>query len=211
MKSKSSCLFPLLLFVVWWSTGCASKQAYVIARLDPQYSPTSSNKLALARQNQPRSEEQELSRALVAELERQGFQIVPQAEADYTLACWIENDWRTQKTIVRTVEPGLVLRGGVPTQMPLAPGSPTQFYHHQLHHHQVARVVDEQVPAQGIRLRLYPRESPQAGRFQPAWDGYIDGGSKISLKRQPILLKTLLGYFGRDFNGRATLLMPATE
>jgi hypothetical protein len=194
-------------------TGCVSKQAYVIARLDPQYSPTSSSRIALVHQNQPRPEDQDLGRALVAELERQGFQIVPQEAADYTLACWIENDWRTRKTIVQTSEPGLGLRGETLTHMPPAayssPGG--SFTHYHATPYQTTRVVDEQVPAQGIRLRLYPRANSRAASLQPAWDGYIDGGPKVSAERQPILLKTLLSYFGRDFTGPAPLLDDVTE
>jgi hypothetical protein len=67
------------------------------------------------------------------------------------------------------------------------------------------------VPAQGIRLRLYPRANSRAASLQPAWDGYIDGGPKVSAERQPILLKTLLSYFGRDFTGSAPLLHDVTE
>jgi len=58
---------------------------------------------------------------------------------------------------------------------------------------------------QGIRLRLYPSQGLRAGRFETAWEGYIEAGLKLREDRQPLLLKTLFGYFGRDFSGSAKL------
>ncbi len=208
VKANLIQLFPLVILVALMLTGCASKSAYVIARRDSQYTHASTDKIALANQNQAGPEEQELARALVAELERQGFRIVPQNDADYTLTVTIEDDWRTRKTIVRNVEPALGL--GVPgpqtaSGMPVAETPGIYHRHNTPYQYQTARVVDEQVPAQGIRLRLYSRASIRAGRLQTAWDGYIDGGPRVSPEQQPVLLRTLLAQFGRDFSGRVPL------
>ena len=218
MNPKCGRVLSLLFLTTFWFTGCASRKAYVIARLDPQFSTASFNKISLAQQNQPLPDEQELGRALIAELERLGLQIVPQDAAEYTLACGIENNWRTRKIIVHAVEaiePGLVRSGGIITPMPYSPIYVSPGGWHGPYYHtapfQMTRVVDEQIPAQGIRLRMYSRHSINAGRFQAVWDGYIDGGSKVTRRRQPILLKTLLGYFGKDYSGRVALLDPATE
>jgi hypothetical protein len=67
-------------------------------------------------------------------------------------------------------------------------------------------MVEDPVAVQGIRLQLFSRPRAPAGRPETAWEGYIDAGFKVSPEREPVLLKTLLTFFGKDYNGRARLV-----
>jgi hypothetical protein len=204
-------LFPWLM-VVALAPGCASHKAYVLARRDASFSPTPATRIAMVDHLKPRPEDQELSVALMAELKRQGFHLVPQGEAEYTLSYWIEENWRQRKVLVKTYDPvgldpgfnssaiprsqleyGMAVSGGTIYPSP-RDGRVTETW------------VDDPVAVQGIRLQLYSRESARAGRLQTAWEGYIDAGFKVSPEREPILLRTLLTYFGKDYAGRARLV-----
>lgn len=54
---------------------------------------------------QPRPEDESLKRCVAAELERSGFQIVPQAEADFILFCTVEDDWHNHKHLTYSPPP----------------------------------------------------------------------------------------------------------
>ncbi len=187
------------------TTGCASHKAYVLARRDPQYSSSPTNRIALANHLKPRPQEEALGIALTAELKQQGFRLVPQEEADYTLAYWIEDNWYLRSIPKRTYEPGVS-----PASAPLAPlprGAAANYPYPLDRPYRVTETeVDDSVPVQGIRLQLYYRPSGRTGRPQTVWEGYIDAGFKVSPGREPALLKTLLTFFGKDHAGRARLV-----
>ncbi len=193
-------LFPLLMALAMTS-GCASHKAYVLARRDPQYSPSPTNRIALANHLKPRPQEEALCITLTAELHQQGFHLVPQEEADYTLAYWIEDNWYLREIPVRTYKPG-----GSPAPLaPLPPGA-AAFYSPLYRPKVTETMVDDSVPVQGIRLQLYYRPSGRTGRPQTVWEGYIEAGFKVSPGREPALLKTLLTFFGKDYAGRSRLV-----
>ena len=197
-------LFPLLM-VLAMTAGCASHKAYVVARRDPQYSPNPTNRIALANHLKPRPEEEALCVSLTTELKQQGFHLVPQEEADYTLAYWIEDNWYLREIPKRTYDPGV---SPVSTPMQPFPAGPAGIYSDPFNRsYRVTETeVDDSVPVQGIRLQLYYRPTGRTGRPQTVWEGYIDAGFKVSPEREPALLKTLLTFFGKDYAGRTRLV-----
>lgn len=208
---KLGFLFSLLV-VVTISTGCASHTAYVLARRDASYSPNPTNKIAIVNHLHSRPEDQELSVALMAELKKQGFRLVPQEEADYTLSYWIEDNWRERKVPVQRYDPT-----GYDPRFGSGPISPSQahyaqavsggvIYQSQMPGTVTETLVDDPVAVQGIRLQLYSRASAPGGRPCSAWEGYIAAGFKVTPRREPLLLRTLLTYFGKDYAGRARLV-----
>ena len=71
---------------------------------------------------------------------------------------------------------------------------------------QTAIVETEYIhPDQGIRLYLYVNPKTHPGGLQIAWQGCIEAGETVSPDREPLLIKTLLGYFGQDYTGRIEL------
>ena len=76
-------LLPLLVILL---AGCASKHPTIGAWRSTGFSPARTDKIALTLRPNPGAEDEELGRLLTAEFQRQGFNLVPQAEADYTLA-----------------------------------------------------------------------------------------------------------------------------
>jgi len=198
--------------VLAMTAGCASHKAYVLARRDASFSPTLAARIAMVNQLKPRPEDQELAVALTAELKRQGFHLVPQEEAEYTLSYWIEENWHQRKIPVKTYDP--LGRDPNFTSSPLPPSSLEYgmavsggpVYPSPKDGRVTVILVDDPVAVQGIRLQLYSRESARAGRLQTAWEGYIDAGFKVAPEREPILLRTLLTYFGKDYTGRARLV-----
>ena len=142
---------------------------------------------------------------MIAELKQQGFRFVSQEEADYTLAYWIEDNWYLRTIPKRTYEPGVS-----PASTPLAtlPRGAAANYAYPLDRpYRVTETeVDDSVPVQGIRLQLYYRPTGRTARPQTVWEGYIDAGFKVSPGQEPVLLKTLLTFFGKDHAGRARLV-----
>jgi len=205
-------LFPSLLVIAVVSMGCASHKAYVLARRDGSYSPSPASKIAIVNNLKPRPEDQTLCVALMAELKQQGFRIVSQEEAEFTLSYWIEDNWHERKVPVRTYDsPGYDPRfspGPMPSSQLYAGGTPPGAiaYQSPTAGRVTETMVDDPVAVQGIRLKLHSRDSARAGRLETAWEGYIDGGFKVVPEREPILLRTLLTYFGKDYTGRARLV-----
>lgn len=195
----------LWLALLGLGNGCASHTTLVIARCDARFNLSAPHKIALAPHAQPRASELALQRALVAALQERGMAIVPPAEAEFTLTYWLDDSWKTGKKVVYyydgdwsdthpMAQPGAVFMGS----------QGNLFYEDQRPIRQ--RVVDSPYYIQGIRLKLYPKTGPGAGQFQAAWEGYIEGGARVSRRREPVLLRTLLNYYGKDFNGRAPLV-----
>ena len=210
-------LIPLTIAVsaILLTPGCSSRSAYVVARHDVRYPLSLTNKIAIAEHAHPRPEEQSLRTVLMAELRERGFNVVPSTEAEYTLTYWIDVSWRRGKIVVSNREgtwsdPYSGPRGYSAPYAPPPFGPRAGSYYTPVP--SVPEVVDVPWETQGIRLKVFPQESMRAGNLQTAWDGYIEGGDEVSEKREPVLVRTLLSYFGTEFIGRAKLVgSPATN
>ena len=186
-------------------TGCSSR-AYVIARQNVQYPLSVANKIAIADHAHPAPEEQSLRSALNGELRQKGFNVVPPSEAEYTLTYWIDVSWKRGKIVVpnqdstwtdrHLVTPGRN-DGSLPPRI-----TPATFSDSPLG---IQHVVEVPWETKGIRLKVFPQASMRAGNMQTAWDGYIEVGDDVSEAREPLLVRTLLNYFGTDFVGKAKL------
>ena len=181
--------------------GCASHSTLVVARCGPQPLPATARKVAFMKSAQPRPEDETLKHAVVAELESRGFQIVPQVEADLTLNCAVEDSWRNYSA---PASPPTVFQSA-PPPMVVTPGSAVYVERWRLDPLSAPADTEEHIATQGIRLLFYRSESLSEGRFETAWEGYIEAGLRLRENREPLLLKTLFGYFGRDYSGRAKL------
>ena len=140
------------------------------------------------------------------ELRQQGFHVVTSGEAEYTLTYWIDESWKRGKIVVSDREGTWANPRDADTRLPSLPpffGPPRPYYERSLGMQHVLEVPYE---TKGIRLKLFHQASMRAGQMQTAWDGYIEGGDRVSEKREPVLVRTLLNYFGRDFVGEAKLI-----
>jgi hypothetical protein len=57
----------------------------------------------------------------------------------------------------------------------------------------------------GIRLFLYSNPKTHPGGFRIVWQGYIAAGPTTSAADETALLKTLLGYLGKEQHGSVNL------
>lgn len=188
--------------------GCAAKRAYVCARTNPRHHPDSTHTYAIASHSIPRPDDELLRQFLEAELRSRGFRIVSQAQADYTFAFWFDDAWLPAKRLVYgdgspysppppTVHaPFSTPPSGGTVIMRVQPRNPADYMPH---------VVDDPYPVHGIRLKLYPGGSSSTNQLQTIWDGYIDAGSRLPAKLQPVLIQRLLDYFGKEFVGKIKL------
>ena len=200
---KAHCLLLSLLTIVL--AGCASNHPTMGAWRGAGFSPARSDKIALTLRPNPSAEDAEVGRILTAELEREGFNLVPLAEADYTLAYAVEDD-STETYLPRrdfTISPppqtsNVIMASGIPGPPGLTPVTP-QGYQSSIGPSVIV------YHSKGIRLYLYTNPKTHPGGFQIAWSGCIDAGEKVSAKREPLLVEALLGYFGKDYVGRVTL------
>jgi hypothetical protein len=198
---KNRLLLALALPLAILSTGCASNHASIGAWRGDHFSPTRSDKIALMRRPNPNDQDARLGRVLTAELKREGFNLVPPAEADYLLAYAVEDDWVENDLPTHPVQPlepevttavigpnggGVVITSPVPAGPQFPPAAAP--YH-----------------SKGIRLYLYTNPKTHAGDFETAWEGAIDAGQRISPEREPVFIKTLLLYLGQDHVGRVKL------
>lgn len=195
----------LLLTLTGLITGCASRTALVIARRDAQFNLSAASKISLAAHAHPRESELALQQTLITALHERGIEIVPPAQADFTLAYWLDDSWKPGKKVVYYYD------GGWQNTYPMA--QPTFMYAgpqgQMLYEDQRPirqRVVDSPYYIQGIRLKVYPKTGTNTDPFKAAWEGYIEGGKRVSHKRERVLLRTLLNYYGKDFAGRTALL-----
>jgi hypothetical protein len=174
-------------------TGCASTDvARVTTTRDSSFTLTKASKIAMAGRGQDNSSETDLGQTLTTELRNAGFQIVPQSEAEFILAYWVEDSWAQIKTTDYSA-----------TQLPLEQRMPPPNCRTAVFDPPVTpapRSVTTSVGKKGIRLRLYPSANTSTNRFITVWDGYIDTGFKLS-SDQSKLLRTLLEHFGQDYNG----------
>jgi hypothetical protein len=141
--------------------------------------------------------------AVAAELELRGFQLVAQNESELTLACHAEDNalyasrnappclldyYQMQGPILVPASGGFIQSPGISSQY-FVPMTQTEHA----------------VIVRGIRLQVYPTRSLQSGRFETAWEGYIEAGLKLRPEQQHSLIRSLLDHFGRDFTGKVKL------
>ena len=205
MLRLASVLFWVSLFII--STGCASRTAYVVARQDPQFNISANSKICLANHAQPRKSELDLLRDLEIALQELGITLVPSDQAEFTLTYWLDDSWKVGKKIEyyyngawQDTDP--MTHG---TRYHETSGGPYGAPLYQEFTSAPKRVVDSPYYIQGIRLKIYPKSSAGGVHYQTTWEGYIEGGNRVSQSREPVLLRTLLNYFGKDFNGHAPL------
>jgi hypothetical protein len=194
----------LIVSLVALLSGCAARSPYVLARRDAGCNLTATSKIALASHAQPREAELALERALVSALHERGIDPGPPAQADFTLAYWLDDSWIPGKKVEYYHQGRWTDICPQVSSGPMVIG-PSGSVFDQESTELRQRVVDVPYYIQGIRLKLYPKSRAGVVSFQPAWEGYIAGGNRVSATREPALLRTLLRYFGEDFNGRAPL------
>ena len=172
--------------------GCATmNRPHVIARSDSHFPITAASKIALADRPQNDPQDEALNRSLLAALNQRGIRIVPQAEADFILTFQIEHN--ESVTWARQRNPSMIISGPYRTvvtePLPLAEDKMERISYH----------------SESLRLYLYPARRPGISGLTPAWEGYIEAGDQLRVKRATVLLRTLLDYFGKDFDGSSQL------
>jgi len=191
------------VFLLLIAAGCASNHPVVGAWGRPGLAPQRTDKIALTARPNPNDADAQLGRMLVPELQAAGFVMVPVEEADYLLAYAVEDDAtveRGHKTVLAPSKPAFnhpqttqqIVDQNLARRQPENLRVPTTY-------------VDER---QGIRLYLYTNPKTHSGKFNLAWSGCIDAGEKVSAEREPLLIRTLLGYFGKAYNGTVDLNHP---
>ena len=197
---KSARLAPLLwwipeLVVVW--TGCATHHPLVSTWHESPYAPTRADKIALTLRPEASPEDAELGRLLVDELRREGFHLVPIAEADYLMACTLEDE--------RVADPEHRITINTPAAPPQTTGqilsqseSFTSLPARQVLHAVVFR-------NRGIRLFLYNNPETHPGGLAIAWQGYITTAPAATAEQETLLIRTLLGYLGQEQHGPVNL------
>ena len=78
---RLSALLALPLICVLVATGCASSQPVVNTWRNPAFSPTPTNTIALKLHENPQPGDAETGQLLQAELQREGFALVPEERA----------------------------------------------------------------------------------------------------------------------------------
>jgi hypothetical protein len=209
IRSKHSCpvaRIPSLLLlglVVIFGSGCLShrKNFNVVAQTKLPAPLTTNQALALTATATGSEPELQLRTDLRAELERRGFQFVPAAQADFTVACWLEDSWKPSKRMQYYNR----ITGTWTMDDPMISQPVGNNFDYREFYPTRKRVVSEPVYYQGIRVKVYPtaRQSSGPNPLDAVWDGYIEGGAKVRPGHQPILLRTLLEYFGSNFDGLA--------
>lgn len=205
-------LFGLPLALALFSTGCAtSKPPMVDTWRNSQFSPTPADKIALTDQPNPGPQDAAIRQLLIDELQREGFPVVSSDQADYLLACVLDEAVETQQIVHVYPEYNPMMQPG-----PLTPQTDsqvggiykdraTQQWFNPLPSPPPDRVVTFRFTSKFIRLYLYTNPKTHAGNFQLVWQGNIDVNQPVSAGREQLLLKTLLGYFGKNHNGRVNL------
>lgn len=194
------------LFIVVLLAGCASRTTRIIAWSHSKYPVTAPQRLALAPHAKPTPAEATLRTHLVAELERRGFEMVAPTNADGTFAYWLEDSWKPGRRVEYFYHGHWSTVYPMAARLPVAVG-PWGTVYEQEPAFVRQRVVDFPYDIQAIRLKLFPGATrpPGTDPLTPVWEGYIEGGAKISARHQAQLLRTLLNYLGQDFDGRVPL------
>ncbi len=185
-------LKPIVLLALILATGCASKRTNLIARTGSTPLPPQICNVSLMPRASHGPGESALEQQLAAELQPRGINLAPQNESDFTVAAVIEENWDThtetgypQRVPAQSISSGTALPPTIVTEPDI------------LH----PQEVESHIRTEGIRLRLYRTAELKQGRFQTAWEGYIEAGLSLRPEQQPALLQILCGYLGRDFIG----------
>lgn len=189
------CARTTLLIVFLLCAGCATRRTNLIARTGGTPFPQQFQNVSLLPRASQSPAERTLETQLAAALERRGIGIVPQSESGFAIAAAFEENWDHHNV------PPIVAyqtRPPAPTFMPA--GAPAVVVM-QPSYYSLSKSGETQIRTEGIRLRLYRTADLKQGRFQTAWEGYIEAGLASRPEQQPALLEMLCGYLGRDFIG----------
>jgi len=200
-----TCWF-LPAFLIILLAGCATNHPTVGAWRGTGFHPARTDQIALTSRPDPSAEDAELGRVLVAELKREGFKLVPAAEADYTLAYVLEDD----STATYMPQHDFVVATPAQTSQDLAASAtppPPGFSRPQAGLTPASSLGSTVVvySNKGIRLYLYTNPQTHPGGLQLAWSGCIEAGQRVPAEREPVLIAKLLTYFGQDYHGTVDL------
>jgi hypothetical protein len=211
------CLFvPFLCIGLLASAGCATHRVRIAAHGDSQHPISKDQKITVAPPDPAQRGGDVLYRTLLEELSLAGFQVVSQADADYMLVVFLDqNDHEISG-------PSPTLRGNYLRTASMHPGLGTTANYpiyssakYSIHSSADYPIYSSQealswptmhTGSEGIRLSLYPTRVGQPAQLHSAWEGYVDSGrATVPPERQRRMVKTLLSYFGRDFVGKIRL------
>ncbi len=185
-------LVPTLAFL---SAGCATQVTSVHTWRNPDFSPTAADTIALTEHPNPSAQDQALQQLLTTTLQQDGFKMTSPAQADYLLAFVLDEATQQQQQIVYRHD-------DQPVGAPFTPQRDSQVGMMSSYSAQVPdHVVTFRCTTKFIRLYLYTNPKTHAGNFQLAWQGNIDVNQSVPTGSEPVLLKTLLRYFGKNQNG----------
>lgn len=197
---------PLCLALALFSTGCATtpKRPEVNTWGDAQFTPTPKNTLALSAQLHPSVENAALSQLLTNEMQRAGFTFVPAAKADFLLAA-VLNDVTTEQPYLRPNPAPAMLANPQSTQQIIngRGGYYAPTFTSQTTTVPVGTFVFH---SQQISLYLYTNPQKSGDGLKMVWQGTIDAGKASTEDRERILIRTLLGYFGKVHGGEVDLV-----
>ena len=213
MKKRIFLFVSLALVTLF--TGCATapKGILITTQRDPDFLPTRTNTISMTLRPNPSPEDAALGSVLMAELASEHFNIVTNADADYTMTYLIEDDSTAYISEHYEVNPVLAPPPQNNAQMDgqaMTYGGPVPAQSYSPNGVYAATLVNTPLvfTDKGIRLYLYSNPKTHPGGLQIAWQGYIGGGRTITAERIPFLVKILLGYFGQDYTGRIDLTNP---
>lgn len=160
--------------------------------------PTRSDKMALTLQHNSSPETAALGSLLTAELNREGFNLVPLEQADYLMSCTVEDELVDQGRAITMITPGSAPQTTAQIAGPASAASQPTI---------PGTMVSKPVVYRnrGIRLLLFSNPQTHPGGIQIVWQGYIAASGSASAKRETTLIKTLLGYLGQEYHGPVNL------
>lgn len=196
---KNCCFLGCLLLLVL-SAGCVTHRPELNTWRDDRFAPSPTNTLAFTARPNPSAEDAALGQMLVAEMRREGFVFVPEAQADYLLT-YVLDDTMDERTYVE-IHP----HESMMSVRPLTPQTTQQAIYSSYSPMTGADTVTTLVfHSKDIRLYLYTNPKTHPGGLQMAWQGNMAAGKSVTAARELQLIRTLLGYFGKDQNGRVNL------
>ena len=148
----------------------------------------------------PTPEDAELGRILLAEMQREGFTFVPATRADYLLTYMTDNTTEKQLNM-RTLPQESMLSG-----RPLTPQNNLQIAEAANTPQSMVTTINTfTFHSKQLSLYLYTNPQKQIGGLKMVWQGTIDAGSSLTEDRELILIRNLLGYFGKNHQGAISL------
>lgn len=207
---RFSFMMPVLLVLF---SGCSTSTS-VIARRNPACWPTLASRISIPKRDLRTPELDELGRALNAEFVRRGVTLAPSGKSEYALSFWIEENWegRSDADRPRRLWSGPV--GGNYVATPGYPGASVAIVPSEgmrMYPNAYDATIHDAPNAglnysKGIRLRLFVTQPQGTNRLETAWEGYVDGGPRMSSDEYGALLRVLLDYFGHDHVGKVKLV-----